>query len=298
MELFSDPDDNRTLEWFKEKVAGFLDCQFCVKGWHNAKKQIRRNYERWPSSADEAFRSEYAPEILDNFIANIDVWDYQRIYATLSKTEASLRTRQASESALKFIDNRVYVSIYDCMFVPHLLLSHDDLSRAFITTFSAIQEGGRHMGMAEAIPALAAFLFMNPSVLRDWAVKCLQRMNKPINAADYDNWLQPYVEKAINSEALRLDPSYATRMWRGLSVLLEALDKTVIVERIAGSDYDIFRLVVSHLQGQTPNLLPILSALKVLLTKTEYDFWEAVSSMPPIVSLGTKNNNSAILSFR
>ncbi|KAJ6260855.1 hypothetical protein Dda_3516 [Drechslerella dactyloides] len=265
MELFVEPYNNPTLDLFKAKISKFLDCQFCVKGWHNAKKTVRKNYE-----------GDYAPDVLDHFIEDIDTWDYERIYAILSATEASLRQRQSNEPALKFIDNRVYVAIYDCMFVPQLLEKYNELARAFTTTFGAIQEGGRHMGMTEAIPALCAFLFAQPPALPEWAIKCLRRMNKPIGLSDYDLWLQPHFKRAVvAASSVTVDWAYLTNFWKGMTVLIETLEKSVIVGRISGSDCDIFRALVSHLQGNSPHLLLLLRLSKALLVKTGPEFWEA-----------------------
>ncbi|EPS36895.1 hypothetical protein H072_9487 [Dactylellina haptotyla CBS 200.50] len=283
MELFVEPCNNPTLELFQDRVSRFLDCQFCVKAWHNAKKTVRKNYE-----------GDYAPDVLDHFIEDIDNWDYKRILKILSATQASLENRQENEPALKLIDNRVYVAIYDCMFVPQLLEKHDDLAQAFTTTFSAIQENGRHMGMAEAIPALSAFLFVRAPVLRDWATKCLQRMNKPIGIPDYENWLHNSFKRALisaSSATSVVDASFMAIFWKGTTVLIEALDKPVIVGRIAGSDSDIFRSLVSHLQGNSSCLLLLLRLLKTLLIKTEAEFWEAVGSMPPTALLELIFNN-------
>ncbi|KAF3901570.1 hypothetical protein ABW21_db0202407 [Orbilia brochopaga] len=281
MELFVEPYNNPTLDLFKARISRFLDCQFCVKGWHNAKKTVRKNYE-----------GDYAPDVLDHFIEDIDTWDYERIHAILSVTETSLRQRQADEPALKFIDNRVYVAIYDCMFVPQLLEKHEDLARAFTTTFGAIQEGGRHMGMTEAIPALCAFLFAQPSVLPEWAVKCLRRMTKPIGLSDFDTWLQPPFRRAvIAASSPTVEWQFLTNFWKGVTVLIETLEKSVIVGRISGSDCDIFRALISHIQGNSPHLLLLLRLLKVLLLKTGPEFWEAVSSMPPPALLELIFNN-------
>ncbi|KAF3108378.1 DEAD-box type RNA helicase [Orbilia oligospora] len=281
MELFVEPENNPTLELFQDKIARFLDCQFCVKAWHNAKKTVRKNYE-----------GDYAPDVLDHFVQGIDNWDYKRILTTLLPTETALRNRKPGETAMGYINNRVYVAIYDCMFVPQLLDKYNDLAQAFITTFSAIQEGGRHMGMAESLPALCAFLFMQPVVLKDWAVKCLQRMAKPIGPPEYDNWLQQDFKKALSiASSATTEWGFMTRFWSGTAVLIEALDKSVIVSRIAGSDCDIFRALVSHLQWNSPHLLLLLRLLKSLLTKTNTGFWEAVGSMPPTVLLELIFNN-------
>lgn len=46
LELFTDPDDNASLERFKLSISKSFDCQYCVRNWHISKKTIRKKYER------------------------------------------------------------------------------------------------------------------------------------------------------------------------------------------------------------------------------------------------------------
>ena len=229
---------------------------------------------------------------MDQFIENIEEWDAERL--TPIVTEAARTLNEAGQSTtidrLKLVGNRSLVGFYDCLFVPEVLERHYLFGTRFREAFLGVQQNGKHMRVPDVVPAFSAFLFSPHEGLRRWAFKCLERFpqgdpSNLIGTQDFETWLQIHLQNAVvQASQSNEEEGKMSIFWNGASILMRSMKTTAIVECICGSNYDLFRMAVVHLQGNSTHLRYILCLLRVFLEKLANGFWDAVGSMPPVVS--------------
>jgi len=224
--------------------------------------------------------------LLQHFVDNIELWDLARLSPIIDEAVRKLRNAAGSNAnPFQLLGGQALVALYDCLFIPNLMDKHYLFGERFREAFLGVQVNNKHMRVADVVPAFTAFLFSDYEELRTWAIKSFDKLpgNKVVTAEDYELWLSNYVERAVNKAAFTTEEEERAVFWSGCNILMTGLNKDTMVKYICGSNYDIFRMAVQHLQGNSRHLQLILRLFKTLLEKMIFDFWDAVGSMPAVV---------------
>lgn len=257
--------------WIVRKLDDTLEkCDLCIKGYYTGKISLM-----------ESLKESYDDEDIDKFARMLDEWDIKRITRNLKAATTKLREIPPQDIGLHVLDRASLLSIFETLSCEAMLRNDDLLQQYFEEPFTLIQVK-RSLKVSDYIPAVTRFLFDSRDYRSRWAIHSWIRYTRPPTTEEFD-WA---IKEAL-LDTLRVasqQPPHVPviqRLWRGMQLILQKLDKDQITHNLRALEIDPCRLSVDHLAIPSPGLRFLLNSIQIFLEKAPGDFWDAMQTISP-----------------
>ena len=225
--------------------------------------------------------SDYEEQEVVTFSKILDDRDIKRITHGLLmglKTLSTLPAEQLNVNALGF---PATYALFEALSCETFLQNESLLRNSFDDLFRLIQTK-KMFRSANYVPATAVFLFDGDEARRRWAKNSWAKFAKGPTVEDFE-WTvrDPLLHNLKLGATPGVDTSHIERLWYGVKVIVEKLDKDLITHSLRAMDIDVCRLALEHLQQDTAGFTNLLQTIRVLLSKSPDDFWDAMGAVSP-----------------
>lgn len=229
----------------------------------------------------ELLKETYDDEDIKEFSRLLDEWDIKRITRNLTVATTDLRKVPPQEVGLHVLDRKSLLSIFETLSCDAMLRNDALLQEHFETPFTLIQ-AKRSLKVSDYIPAVTHFLFDAREYRSRWAIHSWVRYSRPPTTAEFDWAIKEGLLDILRLASVQpLQIPVIQRLWRGMQLILQKLDKNLITHNLRALEIDPCRLSVDHLAIPCPGLRFLLNSIQLFLEKAPGDFWDAMQTISP-----------------
>ena len=257
--------------WIVKKLDESLEkCDVCIKGYYTGKLWLM-----------EYLKESYDDDDIEKFARMLDEWDIRRITKNLLVASAKLGEVSPQEVGIGVLDKTSLLSIFEALSCDAMLRDDALLRQYFDDPFRLIQTK-RSLKVSDYVPAVTRFLFDPTEYRSRWAIHCWVRYSRPPTTEEFD-WAikEPLLDALRAASQVPLQPHIVQRLWRGMQLILQRLDKDQITHNLRALEIDPCRLSVDHLAIPSPCLRFLLNTIHLFLEKAPGDFWDAMQTISP-----------------
>ncbi|KAK9470014.1 SEN1 N terminal-domain-containing protein [Dipodascopsis tothii] len=262
LQLFALPDSG-ALTWLKTTLSEQLrGCFLCAKSYQQCKLGMKK------VMLDELG---YDEENVDEFFQIMSTWDRERLSIVLAPAVELCKTKDVTANDI----SKAFNALYECLYAPYLLEDYY-FQEKFSVVFLGIQSRGRFLRLSqELVPAMIEFLFIGRTKLRVWAERSLRDLSRKFTVAEFDATVLTAFERSVRKAmARRDDEEFMASFWACIALLVDKLDKGVIVNKCCGTPEDIVKFLWAEIQTYPPHIAAILQCFAALLRVLGTDFWD------------------------
>ncbi|KAL5341512.1 SEN1 N terminal-domain-containing protein [Aspergillus crustosus] len=269
--LAYDDEVEELQKWIWRKIDDTLEkCDLCIKQYYTGKiwfmEQLKENYD---------------DEDIEKFSRMLDEWDIKRITRNLTTATIRLKEVPPDQIGLHVLDRASLLSIFETLSCDAMLRNDSLLTEHFDEPFRLIQTK-RTLKVSDYIPAVTRFLFDSNQSRSFWAIHSWIRYQRSPTTAEFDWAIKEGLLNALRI-ASQQPPQLGViqRLWRGVQLIVQKLDKEQITHNLRALELDPCRLSVEHLAIQSPGLRFTLNTVQLFLEKAPGDFWDAMQTISP-----------------
>ncbi|KAL4870480.1 hypothetical protein BDV12DRAFT_58703 [Aspergillus spectabilis] len=269
--LAYDEEVEELQKWIWRKIDDTLEkCDLCIKQYYTGKiwlmDQLKENYD---------------DEDIEKFSRMLDEWDIKRITRNLTTATAKLREVPPEQIGLHVLDRASLLSIFETLSCDAMLRNDSLLTEHFDEPFRLIQTK-RTLKVSDYIPAVARFLFDSNQSRSFWAIHSWIRYQRSPTTAEFDWAIKEGLLDALRTASQQpTQLAVVQRLWRGMQLIVQKLDKEQITHNLRALEIDPCRLSVEHLAIQSPGLRFTINTVQLFLEKAPGDFWDAMQTISP-----------------
>ncbi|KAK8089950.1 hypothetical protein PG997_004911 [Apiospora hydei] len=272
---FSDEAFKEVQDVFKRRANELLtSCSACVRGWHRSRKR----FLKYLSEA-------HADDVVAAMEAELNRFDAERITQGLENAKQFMKTREGSIDQKTFIEEghvEYLIALYEALCcITYLSVPENRV--AFNYVFKRVQER-RVLKLGEVLPTMTFFLFDEDDVRHKFATTSWSR-NLAVTADDFQWAVKENLEDAIKKIAVFNTPSkQVQRFWEGLSLILHALDKKIVVQAFGALDVQpsVYQTLLNHMSiNSVANLAIVLKVFCIILQKGSKGLWGTFANFAP-----------------
>ncbi|KAL4874847.1 SEN1 N terminal-domain-containing protein [Aspergillus karnatakaensis] len=272
MRILAYPEEHEEVQkWIWRKIDDTLEkCDLCIKEYYTGKiwlmEQLKENYE---------------DEEIEKFSRMLDEWDIKRITRNLTTATAKLKEVPPEQIGLHVLDRASLLSIFETLSCDAMLRSDSLLTEYFDEPFKLIQTK-RTLKVSDYIPAVTRFLFDSNQSRSFWAIHSWIRYQRSPTTAEFDWAIKEGLLDTLRTASQQpTQLAVIQRLWRGMQLIVQKLDKEQITHNLRALEIDPCRLSVEHLAIQSPGLRFTLNTVQLFLEKAPVDFWDAMQTISP-----------------
>lgn len=166
-------------------------------------------------------------------------------------------------------------AVYECFCAPGLLRSPGitrSLKRICYT---------QKLQIEGPVAGLISFLFQDDEMLQKLAENSWKIQGPLITVPIFDSTMLGLLEDATRNA--QEDPSTKTlkRFFRGLSTIIQNVDKDVVMKCISGAEKDPIKFALHRVGPSIPYWHPLLRLFQVLMLKLKQDVWDVIHPFTP-----------------
>lgn len=204
------------------------------------------------------------------------------------RTISALPAEEHNVNALGFPATYALFEALSC----ETFLKDESLLRSCFDDFFRLIQRKKLFRPAGYVPATTLFLFDSDEFRRRWARHNWARFPQGPTVEDFEWTIRdPLLHNLRLAATPGVDTSHVERLWHGLKVIVDKVDKDLITHSLRAMDIDVCRLALDHLQLDTPGFTDLLQTIRVLLQKSPDDFWDAMGAVSPTTVIEQIFNN-------
>ncbi|EEQ27713.1 conserved hypothetical protein [Microsporum canis CBS 113480] len=258
-------------QWIWRRLEGTLErCDICIKEYYKGKIWLIGT-----------LGESYDESEVEKFSKMLDDWDISRVGRNLDKAASMLRSVPPERRKLSVLDRAAMLSIFEALSSTPVLGNENVLREHFDEPFKLVQSL-RTLKITEYVPAATRFLFDQVQHRNHWAVFTWSRLGRAPTTSEFD-WAikEPLLAALRRASSPPFDADFVDTLWRGITIIIERLNKDQITHNLRGLELDPCRLSVDHLAIQSPALRSVINTIHALLEKSPGDFWDAMQTISP-----------------
>lgn len=250
--------------------AQLSDCEVCVRAYHRARSDLKHSLEQ-----------QFDEEDIVSFMTTYDELNIKRITEGLHHARVLLERLPAPQRNIKSIDPRATYALFEALSCKPFICNEQLLAEHFDRPFQMVQMN-RRLLLQCYLPATTHFLFSPNQERNKWAVVTWNRLKRPPTLAEFDWAIKEPLLAAMGRVQLHcLEAGFSPKFWSGLHLIVSKLNKDLITHAIRGLDYDVYKLVLDHLQLDPVAFLDVVRTLSVLINLSPSDLWDSMGSISP-----------------
>ena len=235
--------------------------------------------------------SDYEEQEVVTFFKILDDRDLSRITNGLL---AGLRTLKGLSSELHnvhVLGTSAKFALLEALSCDIFLRDEGLLQSYFDEPFSLIQSK-KMFRSSDYVPATTLFLFDRDELRRNWANNSWKRFPRSPTVEDFEWTIRdPLLENLRLGATPGVDLRHVDRLWYGVRVIVDRLDKEMITHSLRAMEIDVCRLALEHLQLDSAGFKYLLQTIQILLEKSPDDFWDAMGAVSPTTVVEQVFNN-------
>jgi senataxin len=183
---------------------------------------------------------------------------------------------------IKAINTEGIMAIAESLCCDALLRDEGLLAKYFDEPFKMVQ-GKRGLGIRQYIPATTKFLFDSNTDRCKWAQQRWHEFDRSPTKIEFD-WAMKdaLIDNLKRASAPNVTANQVQRLWFGLQLIMDNLDKDRITHSLRALDQDFCQILMQHFHIQTAGLRFMLHTFRILLEKASSVFWEAMGPISPV----------------
>jgi len=203
----------------------------------------------------------------------------------------TLSTLPAEEHNVNALGSPATYALFEALSCD-TFLQDDGLLRSSFDDFFKLIQKKKMFRSADYVPATTLFLFDGDGFRRRWASHSWARFSRSPTVEDFEWTVRDSLLHNLRLGATPgVDPSHVERLWHGVKVIVDRLDKDLITHSLRAMDIDVCRLALEHLQLDNPGFIDLLQTIRVLVKKSPDDFWDAMGAVSPTTVIEQIFNN-------
>ncbi|KAI9809313.1 MAG: hypothetical protein M1825_002604 [Sarcosagium campestre] len=258
-------------EWYSRQLdLQMKNCHICVRNYHLGKRKLI-----------ESLREEHEDEDVTLFSKALAGLDLRRIRPGLAEATTMLRASPAETRGVTSLDTSSLCCIFEALSADAVLKDPHFIQTSFDEPFRLLQTR-RPLRITDYVPAMGSFLFDKDSFKVSWAARSWSRMKKNITSDEF-GWIvqDPLLAAMHRATQTPNDAQFSYKLWSGIRLIVDRLDKAEITHSLRALDQDIYRFALDQMQLDSAPLQIILQTLTALLIKSPEDFWSAMGAISP-----------------
>ena len=174
------------------------------------------------------------------------------------------------------------MAIAESLCCDALLRDEGLLAKYFDEPFKMVQ-GKRGLGIRQYTPATTKFLFDSNTDRCKWAQQRWHEFDRSPTKIEFD-WAMKdaLIDNLKRASAPNVTANQVERLWFGLQLIMDNLDKDRITHSLCALDQDFCQILMQHFHIQTAGLRFMLHTFRILLEKASSVFWEAMGPISPV----------------
>jgi len=187
-------------------------------------------------------------------------------------------------------------ALYEALSCKPFICNEQLLIEYFDPPFQMVQTNKRLI-LQTYLPATTHFLFSFDHERHEWATIAWTRMKRPPTMNEFD-WAirEPLLGAMGRVQIQNIEIGFSPTFWSGLRLILSRLNKNIVTHAVRGMEYDVYKLVLDHLQVDSSGYLDVVRALNSLITLSPSDFWDSMGSISP-GTIAEQIFGSAVMDF-
>lgn len=235
--------------------------------------------------------SDHDEDEVAGLVKILDKKDFARITRGLDMATRKLKATGPSDRSKNILDLSSQLSLFEALCCEDLLADETLLRQHFQEPFKLVQTN-RKLKILHYVPAATVFLFDKDLDRRSWATYVWEKYKNVPTVEDFDFAIRDTLLRNMQSAfGVVTDLTLLERLWHGVSLIVNKLDKNLVTHSLRALDIDIYKLALEHLQYDTEGFLSVLQAIQKLLGLAPADFWDAMGAISPTTVIEQVFNN-------
>lgn len=192
---------------------------------------------------------------------------------------------------LKAISPSALYALFEALSCETFLRNERLLCDYFDEPFKAVQIK-RVFRLSDYVPAVTLFLFDPDEYRCSWASQSWSKFKRGPTVEEFE-WAirDPLLYNLRLGTAPQVDNAHIGRLWAGVKIIVDKLDKELITHSLRAMDIDVCRLALDHLRFDNIGFRSLLQTIQILLQKSPDDFWDAMGAISPTTVVEQIFNN-------
>ena len=240
-------------------------------------------------NADTA--SDYDDQEVAAFFKIFDDRDIDRIKRGLENAARTLRNTIPEKRGKEVLETPALLSIFEALSCEAFLTDYDLVRQHLDEPFTMVQSNKR-LQVTSYVPAATVFLFDPDQSRCFWALQTWSKYSIRPTKDDFDFAIRDPLLRTLNlASGTVAEPNFIQRLWCGMRLVVDKLDKDLITHSLRAMEVDVFRLALEHLQYDTAGLRFLLQTIQRLLEISPEDFWDSMGAISPTTVIEQVYNN-------
>ena len=207
--------------------------------------------------------------------------ELSRIRTGLLAATNALRRILAPQRGLSVIGGSSLFALFEALSSEAVLTDQSFMEQYLDEPFRLVQTN-RPLKLNDYVPAMGQFLFDHDQTRASWATRSWTRMKRRPSKDEFWWVVQdPLLDAMRRAATPGQDSQSLEGFWCGVKLIVDKLDKSLITHCLRALEIDIYRIVLDHLQLDSPVFRHILQTFETFLVKSPEDFWDAMGAISP-----------------
>lgn len=272
--------------WLLSRFNELMEsCDVCVRVFYQARAE-------WRIRLSEA----YDEDNVASFLQVVDDQCIERINNGLDEAKKLLDEAEPKARTMRLLSNKCTYAIFEALSCDAIIRNETHLQGHFDSPFQMVQTKKR-LKLQTYLPAMTRFLFSRIPHRQDWASKSWVGFKRGLLKSEFEWAVRDHlINVMMKVQMNNLDMAYVPLFWGGANLIIQRMDKDMIMEHIRSLDGGFYRLMLDHLSLKSEGFFELLSTMKLLLEKAPNDFWDGMNAITPsIATVAEQIFNSPIL---
>ena len=235
--------------------------------------------------------SDYDDQEVAAFFKVFDDRDVDRIKRGLENATRTLRNTAPEKRGKEVLETATLLSIFEALSCEAFLTNYDLVRQHLDEPFKMVQSHKR-LQVTSYVPAATVFLFDPDHSRCFWALQTWSKYPVRPTKDDFDFAIRdPLLRNLTLASGTVADPNFIQRLWCGMRLVVDKLDKDLITHSLRAMEVDVFRLALEHLQHDTAGLRFLLQTIQRFLEISPEDFWDSMGAISPTTVVEQVFNN-------
>lgn len=255
-------------------------CDLCILGYYKSRRKMV-----------EKLRTQYDQDEVTELVRIFDTRDIRRIERGLDRATQILLKAEPASRHKDLLDLSSQLALFEALSCEGLLADETILRGHFQEPFKLVQTN-RRLKITHYVPAATIFLFDEDHDRSAWAIHVWSRYGMIPGEEEFDFAVRdPLFKNMQRLFESGSDMDSLNRLWYGIGLIVDKLDRNLVTHSLRAMDIDVFRLALEHLKYDTVGLRFLIQTIQRLLEIAPRDFWDSMGAISPTTFIEQIFNN-------
>ena len=261
-------------EWLVSRLNNLMQsCDVCVRVFHQSRAE-------WKTRLIDS----YDEDNIGDFLRVVDEQCLKRILNGLDEANKILSNAEPKSRSVRLLPSECTYGFFEALSCDALIRNEELLQTHFDAPFEMVQTKKR-LKVQTFLPAMTRFLFSRNDRRHRWAVDSWSTFKRNILRSEFEWAVRDYLIGVMMKVQMgNLDFSLVPLFWGGTRLIIDKMDRDLIMESIRGLEGNFYRLMLDHLSLKSESFLDLIATMELLLVKAPVDFWDGMNAVTPSIA--------------